>query len=132
MGYATSRSVACLRDVGLYCLARCGSATAGRAVDAAGSGNAGRAGHDRRTGPRAAGLRSSRLVRGYRYNVAVLMHHAVIAVPAESNVFHVLVRTPPMPDYVSAQGELYRINADGSIDYMGAGASPPLHQSRRW
>lgn len=63
---------------------------------------------------------------------AHVMHHAVIAVPAESNVFDVLARTPPMPDYVSAQGELYRINADGSIDYMGAGASPPLHQSRRW
>jgi hypothetical protein len=39
-------------------------------------------------------------------------------VPQDTDVFHVLARTPPIPDYVSAQGQLYLIKTDGSIEYL--------------
>lgn len=40
-------------------------------------------------------------------------------VPEDSDVFHVLLRQPRIPDYVGASGHLYRINADGTIDDLG-------------
>ena len=39
-------------------------------------------------------------------------------VPQDTDVFHVLARTPPVPDYVSAQGFLYLIKTDGTIEYL--------------
>jgi hypothetical protein len=60
---------------------------------------------------------------------ANLPHHAqaeagfhtdvVDDVPEDSDVFHVLLRRPRIPDYVGATGHLYRINPDGSIDDLG-------------
>ena len=41
-------------------------------------------------------------------------------VPQDTDVFHVLSRTPPLPDYVSANGQLYLIQTDGTIVYKGA------------
>jgi hypothetical protein len=46
-------------------------------------------------------------------------------VPQDTDVFHVLARKPPIPDYVDAKGQLYLIDVDGSIQYKGpAGAKP--------
>jgi hypothetical protein len=47
--------------------------------------------------------------------------HTVVVenVPQDTDVFHVLARRPSIPDYVDAQGQLYVINVDGSIDYKG-------------
>ena len=39
-------------------------------------------------------------------------------VPQDTDVFHVLARTPPLPDYVSAQGFLYLIKTDGTIEFL--------------
>ncbi|HVS47042.1 MAG TPA: hypothetical protein VMS32_10330 [Verrucomicrobiae bacterium] len=41
-------------------------------------------------------------------------------VPEDTDVFHVLARTPPTPDYVGAQGQMYKIAIDGTITYQGA------------
>jgi hypothetical protein len=41
-------------------------------------------------------------------------------VPEDTDVFHVLARTPPTPDYVSAEGQMYKIAIDGTITYQGA------------
>jgi hypothetical protein len=40
-------------------------------------------------------------------------------VPEDTDVFHVLARTPLVPDYVSAQGHLYLIDTDGTITDKG-------------
>ncbi|HEY9085243.1 MAG TPA: hypothetical protein VIN40_04805 [Candidatus Tyrphobacter sp.] len=45
-------------------------------------------------------------------------------VPQDSDVFHVLIRRPRMPDYVSAQGHMYKIDTDGSIEDLGVGVHP--------
>lgn len=36
-------------------------------------------------------------------------------VPEDTDVFHVLASKPPLPEFVSAQGHLYRIDVDGTI-----------------
>jgi len=41
-------------------------------------------------------------------------------VPEDTDVFHVLTRQPPMPDYVSVNGELYEIGPDGAITDTGS------------
>ena len=43
----------------------------------------------------------------------------VANVPQDTDVFHVLSRKPAIPEYVLAQGELYKINVDGTIEYQG-------------
>jgi hypothetical protein len=45
-------------------------------------------------------------------------------VPQDTDVFHVLARTPSIPDYVDAQGQTYLINTDGSIVYNPAPGKP--------
>jgi len=46
-------------------------------------------------------------------------------VPQDTDVFHVLARTPAIPDYVDARGQLYLINVDGSIEYKGPAPAKP-------
>lgn len=76
---------------------------------------------------------------------AHVMHHAVLAIPVTPNgatavaqvrsvvvadipqdtdVFHVLARKPAIPDYVVAQGQMYLIDVDGSIKYLGPAKKP--------
>ena len=53
--------------------------------------------------------------------------HTVVVenIPQDTDVFHVLARTPAIPDYVDAMGQMYKINTDGTIQYQGpAGAKP--------
>jgi hypothetical protein len=57
--------------------------------------------------------------------VAGVRSVVVANVPQDTDVFHVLARKPAMPDYVVAQGQVYRINVDGSIDYVGSGPKRP-------
>jgi hypothetical protein len=57
--------------------------------------------------------------------VAGVRSVVVANVPQDTDVFHVLARKPAMPDYVVAQGQFYRINIDGSIDYVGASPKRP-------
>lgn len=89
-------------------------------------------------------------VSGFRYNVAVLPNpdsilarpadagvpadarltagfHTVVVenVPQDTDVFHVLTRKPSIPDYVDAEGQLYVINVDGSIEYKGPAPAKP-------
>lgn len=40
-------------------------------------------------------------------------------VPQDTDVFHVLIRRPSMPEYVDARGHLYKIDIDGSIEEVG-------------
>ena len=58
---------------------------------------------------------------------AVAGFHTVVVenVPQDSDVFHVLARKPPLQEYVSAQGQLYLINTDGSIEYKGPAGTTP-------
>lgn len=53
--------------------------------------------------------------------------HTVVVenVPQDTDVFHVLARKPSIPDYVDAQGQLYVINVDGSIEYKGPAPAKP-------
>lgn len=53
--------------------------------------------------------------------------HTVVVenVPQDTDVFHVLTRKPSIPDYVDAQGQLYVINVDGSIEYKGPAPAKP-------
>jgi hypothetical protein len=52
-------------------------------------------------------------------HVAAGFHTDVVEnIPQDTDVFHVLARTPPIPDYVSAQGYLYKIDTDGTIEYL--------------
>ncbi len=44
--------------------------------------------------------------------------------PEDTDVFHVLIRRPPLSEYVSAQGELYLIQTDGTIVDKGKTAQP--------
>jgi hypothetical protein len=54
-------------------------------------------------------------------------YHTVVVenVPQDTDVFHVLARKPPLAEYVSAQGQLYLINTDGSIEYKGPPGTKP-------
>ncbi len=67
--------------------------------------------------PEGAGLPSgARQAAGFRTVV-------VENVPQDTDVFHVLARTPSIPDYIDAQGQMYVIATDGTIKYVGpAGA----------
>jgi hypothetical protein len=58
------------------------------------------------------------LVAGFRTVV-------VENVPQDTDVFFVLLRRPPAPDYIDAQGQLYLINTDGTITYKGPAAAKP-------
>ncbi len=49
----------------------------------------------------------------------------VANVPQDTDVFHVLARKPAMPDYISALGEFYVINVDGTIKYLGPTPQKP-------
>lgn len=40
-------------------------------------------------------------------------------VPEDTDVFHVLIRRPRMPEYVAAHGEMFLIKIDGSIEDKG-------------
>jgi hypothetical protein len=53
--------------------------------------------------------------------------HTVVVenVPQDTDVFHVLTRKPSIPDYVDAEGQLYVINVDGSIEYKGPAPAKP-------
>lgn len=59
---------------------------------------------------------NSRMVAGFHNDV-------VENVPQDTDVFHVLARKPPLPEFVNAQGQFYLINVDGSIEYKGT--TPP-------
>lgn len=40
-------------------------------------------------------------------------------IPEDTDVFHVLARRPLLPEYISAQGEMYVVKTDGSIEDRG-------------
>jgi hypothetical protein len=47
-------------------------------------------------------------------------HSAVVAdIPEDTDVFHVLVRTPQVPEYVMTDHYIYRIDVDGKINFLG-------------
>jgi hypothetical protein len=47
-------------------------------------------------------------------------HTAVLAeVPEDTDVFHVLTRTPRVPEYVMTDHFAYRIETDGKINFQG-------------
>jgi hypothetical protein len=47
-------------------------------------------------------------------------HTAVVAeIPEDTDVMHVLVRTPRIPEYVMTDNFVYRIDPDGKINYLG-------------
>lgn len=52
------------------------------------------------------------------HTVAGFHTDVVENIPQDTDVFHVLARTPAIPDYVSALGYLYKIDTDGSIEYL--------------
>ena len=48
-------------------------------------------------------------------------HTAVLAeIPEDTDVFHVLTRTPRVPEYVMTDHFVYRIDTDGKINFLGA------------
>jgi hypothetical protein len=48
------------------------------------------------------------------------MHTAVLAeIPEDTDVFHVLTRTPRVPEYVMTDHFVYRIDTDGKINFLG-------------
>ncbi|MHB8433220.1 MAG: hypothetical protein ACYC8W_06385 [Candidatus Tyrphobacter sp.] len=53
--------------------------------------------------------------------------HTVVVddVPQDTDVFHVLLREPRVPDYVSAQGHMYKIDTNGSIEDLGTPTPTP-------
>jgi hypothetical protein len=57
--------------------------------------------------------------------VAQVRSVVVADVPQDTDVFHVLARKPAVPDYIAAQGQMYLINIDGSIKYLGPAAKQP-------
>jgi hypothetical protein len=47
-------------------------------------------------------------------------HSAVVAdIPEDTDVLHVLVRTPRIPEYVMTDHFIYRIDLDGKINFLG-------------
>jgi hypothetical protein len=47
-------------------------------------------------------------------------HTAVLAeIPEDTDVFHVLTRTPRVPEYVMTDHFVYRIDTDGTIHFLG-------------
>jgi hypothetical protein len=47
-------------------------------------------------------------------------HTAVLAeIPEDTDVFHVLTRTPKVPEYVMTDHFVYKIDTDGKINYLG-------------
>ena len=47
-------------------------------------------------------------------------HTAVLAdIPEDTDVFHVLIRTPKVPEYVMTDHFVYRIDTDGKINFLG-------------
>jgi len=47
-------------------------------------------------------------------------HTAVLAeIPEDTDVFHVLTRTPKVPEYVMTDHFIYRIDTDGKINFLG-------------
>jgi hypothetical protein len=47
-------------------------------------------------------------------------HTAVLAdLPEDTDVFHVLIRTPRVPEYVMTDHFAYRIETDGKINFQG-------------
>ncbi|HMF88202.1 MAG TPA: hypothetical protein VK575_08985 [Gemmatimonadaceae bacterium] len=47
-------------------------------------------------------------------------HRAVVAeIPEDTDVMHVLVRTPRIPEYVMTDRFVYRIDPDGKINFLG-------------
>jgi hypothetical protein len=70
-------------------------------------------------------MHNSILAQNMNGAVAGVRSVVVANVPQDTDVFHVLARTPPIPDYIVAQGQMYKINTDGTIQYQGpAGAKP--------
>jgi hypothetical protein len=52
--------------------------------------------------------------------VASGVHTAVLAnIPEDTDVFHVLSRTPKVPEYVMTDAFIYRIDVDGKIVFLG-------------
>jgi hypothetical protein len=52
--------------------------------------------------------------------VASGVHTAVLAeIPEDTDVFHVLSRTPQVPEYVMTDHFIYRIDLDGKITFLG-------------
>jgi len=48
-------------------------------------------------------------------------HTAVVAeIPEDTDVYHVLTRTPKVPEYVMTDHFIYRIDTDGKINFLGA------------
>lgn len=48
------------------------------------------------------------------------VHTAVLAeIPEDTDVFHVLTRTPRVPEYVMTDHFIYRIDTDGKISFLG-------------
>lgn len=47
-------------------------------------------------------------------------HTAVLAdIPEDTDVFHVLVRTPRIPEYIMTDHFIYRVETDGTIKFLG-------------
>ncbi|MGH7652399.1 MAG: hypothetical protein ACREMS_11240 [Gemmatimonadaceae bacterium] len=47
-------------------------------------------------------------------------HTAVLAdIPEDTDVFHVLVRTPRIPEYIMTDHFVYRVETDGTIKFLG-------------
>jgi hypothetical protein len=47
-------------------------------------------------------------------------HTAVVAdIPEDTDVFHVLVRTPRIPEYIMTDHFIYRVETDGTIKFLG-------------
>ncbi len=47
-------------------------------------------------------------------------HTAVVAeIPEDTDVYHVLSRTPKVPEYVATDHFIYRIDTDGKIIFFG-------------
>jgi hypothetical protein len=48
------------------------------------------------------------------------MHTAVVAeIPEDTDVYHVLTRSPKVPEYVMTDHFIYRIDTDGKINFLG-------------
>jgi hypothetical protein len=48
--------------------------------------------------------------------VAGGMHsHVLSNVPEDTDVFHVLARKPPIPEYIGTEIAIYEVNVDGTI-----------------
>lgn len=52
--------------------------------------------------------------------IAAGSHTAVLAeIPEDTDVYHVLTRTPKVPEYIMTDHFVYRIDTDGKINFMG-------------